>query len=108
MSVAERRREIGVLRAIGTQRRTVRGLVVVEAVTLTAVAYLLAVPLGALLGAAGMRSAAASFGFVPSYAFPWSSLPALLAVGVVVALVAALAPARHAAAILPTDALRFE
>jgi putative ABC transport system permease protein len=108
MSVIERHREIGVLRAIGTYRRTVGSLVVVEAATLTAVAYALGIPLGALLGAILMRSLGVSFGFTPHFLFPWSTLPALGVVGAIVAIAAAALPARRAAAIDPVSALRFE
>ena len=49
MSVIQRLREIGILRAIGTRRRQIRNMVVVEAATLVLVALLLALPLGWLL-----------------------------------------------------------
>jgi putative ABC transport system permease protein len=108
MSVLERRREVGVLRAIGTRRRAVAGMVLVEATTLTAVAYVLALPLGGLLGRYLTASLGDSFGFNARPIFPWSTVEWLLVVGAVVALLAAVVPARRAAVIDPVAALRAE
>ena len=49
VSVLARTHEIGVLRSVGTLRRQIRQMVLVEAITLALVAFVLAVPLGLLL-----------------------------------------------------------
>ncbi len=69
VAVSNRYREIGVLRAIGARRRHIRGMAVVEALTLAVAALVLALPLGLLLSAtaAGDHSGAArrSVGALP-------------------------------------------
>jgi len=108
MSVIERRREIGVMRALGTHRRGIGALVLVEAATLTGVAYVLGLPLGVLLGAFVSRQLGTSFGFTPHQAIPWATFPTLLAVGVLVVLGAAAVPAHRAASLDPVLAIRLE
>ena len=108
MSVLERRPEIGILRAIGTQRRTVAALFVAESATLTGIAYLLAVPLGALVAADLVPSIGRKTGFRAAYTAPWRAVPALAIVAAVVALAAALFPALRAASVDPVNVLRTE
>lgn len=108
MSVVQRTREIGVLRAVGTHRRQVAAMVLVESATLTTVALVLAVPLGVLLSVTLLRTTASSIGMVVHYVYPWQMVPVLGAIAVVVALTAAVAPGRRAARVEPVTALRFE
>ena len=108
MSVLRRTREIGVLRALGTQRAQVRSLVLVESATMVAVAAVLAIPMGWLLSFALLGNTTDVLGIVVRYRQPWQMVPALSAVAAVVALLAALAPARRAARVEPTVALRFD
>src|SRR5213078_3191292 len=49
VSVMQRYREIGLLRAVGARRRQITGMALVEAETLVAVAFVLAIPLGVLI-----------------------------------------------------------
>ena len=96
MSVVQRYREIGMLRAVGTLRRQVFGMVLIEALTLTLVALLVALPLGWVLSVGLLRGSSASLGFAVEYVFPWRALPVLAGIAVLVGLVAAAAPARRA------------
>ncbi|MBZ4242103.1 ABC transporter permease, partial [Mycobacterium tuberculosis] len=50
LSVIERRQEIGMLRAVGTQRRQIRTMITLESVQMTVYGALLGVMLGLGLG----------------------------------------------------------
>ena len=108
MSVLERTREIGLLRAVGVHRRSIGAMVRVESATLAAVALLLSVPLGAVLTTMVLRGVGASSGYRARFVFPWSSLPIVAALGVVVAVVAAAVPARRASRLDVIAALRTD
>ena len=107
-SVVQRYREIGLLRAVGTLRRQVRGVVLVESATLVAVALALAVPLGWALSAMVVHDTSAALGYAVPYVYPWASIPLVVALAVVVALAAAVAPARRAARLDVVEVLRFD
>jgi putative ABC transport system permease protein len=108
VSVVRRTREIGVLRAVGTHRRQVWGLVLVESATLALVALALALPLGWLLSVTILRSTLATLGVVVAYRQPWPLVPVIGALALATAAASAVAPARRAARIEPVTALRFE
>ncbi|MFF5446293.1 FtsX-like permease family protein [Streptomyces sp. NPDC012888] len=104
MSVAERTREIGVLRAIGMDRSGIRRMVRLEALTVAA--------FGTLLGlAAGVFGAwavgALANGAVAEYAFalPWGTLLLVCVLSLATGAVAAVVPARRAAALGPLRAV---
>jgi len=108
MVVASRTREIAVLRAAGATGRQVLGSVLVEALTVGAIASTAGAALGVAV-AAGLRRLVGAFGAeLPNG--PLVVQPATLALaallGVVVTLLAALGPARRAARVSPLDALR--
>ena len=107
-SVVQRYREIGVLRAVGTLRRQVRGVVLVESATLVAIALLLALPLGWVLSVMVVHDTSAALGYAVPYVYPWGSIPLVVGLAVAVALLAAVAPARRATRLDVVDALRFE
>jgi len=101
-SVARRTREVGIRMAIGAQRSEVVGMVVREGMALVAVG--LALGLGAAwLGSGVLKSLL--YGISPSDPITFAVVAGLLAV---VALVANVVPARRAAQIAPTEALRYE
>ncbi|HUQ39500.1 MAG TPA: FtsX-like permease family protein [Acidimicrobiales bacterium] len=108
MSVLQRYREIGVLRAIGTQRRQIRGMVTVEAVTLVLVALALSLPVGSLLSLIFVNTSARVLGFSVDYVYPWVWVPIVAVLGVVIAALAAIGPARRAARLQVVTALAFE
>lgn len=106
--VAQRRREVALLRAVGATRRQVLGGVLVEA----AAVGLVAGGLGLLLGvglAAGIRSLLQVIGVdIPSTspAVEPRTVVAALSVGLLVTVVAAVLPAWAATRVAPMEALR--
>ncbi|WP_062216461.1 ABC transporter permease [Streptomyces sp. NBRC 109706] len=108
MLVAQRTREIGLMRAIGTSRRQVNRSVLIEALLLGTVASLigfgvgigLAVGLMSLMSAIGMKLSTDDLTIDPS-------VPIIgVILGILVTLIAAYIPARRAARISPMAALR--
>ncbi|MEU6548787.1 FtsX-like permease family protein [Streptomyces sp. NPDC046915] len=107
LSVRHRRREIALLRAIGTTPGQIRRMLAAEAAVSGAVAGLLGCPLGLLL-VYWLRDRFAGHGIVPpDFPLALSPLPFLAAVLVTVltALVAVLTAALRATRIRPTEAL---
>ncbi len=106
MSVFERTREIGVLRAVGWSGRRVLRMIVLESLVLTLAAGLV----GCLLGVA-MSRLVATVPAIESFLQPTYVLSTfVLAVGIalVVGLLGALYPAIRAARLTPMEALRYE
>jgi putative ABC transport system permease protein len=106
MTVLERTREIGILRAVGWSRRRIVGMVLLEAAGVGLIGYALGCPLGVGL-AELMTMLPGSQQFVdPMY----DAGPFLLALGIAVLLsvLGALLPAWRAARISPAEALRYE
>ncbi|MBI3349469.1 MAG: ABC transporter permease [Burkholderiales bacterium] len=108
LAVLERRREIGVLRAIGARDGAILGLIQVEGLTLVVLAWLtslpLSLPLSALLEAAfGRIMFSVPWRLVPSagVAFGWLALMALIS------LLACALPARRALRIPAAQALAY-
>ncbi|GAB6862628.1 ABC transporter permease [Haloplanus litoreus] len=102
VSVTERTREIGVMKAVGARNRDVMTLFLVEAGLLGAIGAVLALPLGVAVGYAATRYADVGFALAPA----WTATAVV--VGVVVGVVAGLYPAWRAARVDPIDALRYE
>ena len=101
--VAQRRRQLGLLRAVGATRAQMRRALLVEAVVVGVLGALLGVGLGIAIAAAGtVISGSLSAGLAVR------PLPLVLAAvaGVAVTLVSALAPAHRAMVVSPLDALR--
>ncbi|MCX5384555.1 ABC transporter permease [Streptomyces sp. NBC_00083] len=104
MSVSERTREIGVLRAIGMDRPAVRTMIRLEAVCVAAFGTLLGLA-GGLFGA--WKVSGLANGAIPQYSFslPWGTLALVVALGLAVGTVAAAVPARRAARLGPLEAV---
>ena len=106
--VAQRSRELALLRAIGASRRQVTASVLFEAVVLGALGSTIGLGIGVLL-AMGIRALFATFGLDLSGAplvFEPRTVIAAYVVGIVVTTVAAYLPARRSARIAPVAALR--
>lgn len=103
LSVSERTREIGLLRAIGTSRAQVRGMLAIEASLIAVLGTLLGVGVGVAAGAV-IRVVYASNG-LERLSIPWGQLGVFLAASVLVGVVAALPPARRALKVPVLDAV---
>lgn len=107
MTVVERVRELGLLRANGATRGQVIRVVIAQALLIGVFGSLLGIALGTVLGtllAAGLRATGAVALESPAFGPPvlWLGLGA----GLVATVVAAIEPARRAAAVSPVTALR--
>ncbi|MFF0834330.1 MULTISPECIES: ABC transporter permease [unclassified Streptomyces] len=107
MLVAQRTRELALLRAVGASRRQVTRSVLIEALVVGTVAGVTGLAAGVGIGA-GLRSLLGSFGASvpdgPLVISPGTVLAAL-AVGIVVTVLAAWLPGRRAAKIPPVAAM---
>jgi putative ABC transport system permease protein len=107
ITVAQRKREFGLLRTIGASRRQVLRAVIVEAAVIGLVGSILGLLAGLIL-APGLQGLLSSFGLeLPTASTVVSARTIIVAVGVgtVVTLVSSLAPAIRATRIPPIAAL---
>ena len=107
ISVLERIREIGVLRATGSARSEIRNLIVTEGVLVATVGGSLGLLIGTILGAAGTVAAGGAAKGM-SVHIPYLALLALFAATLAVGLLASLRPAGRAASVPPVMALSEE
>ena len=106
-AVRERRRQIGMLRAMGFQSSVVRRAFLVEAAFIAIQGAVIGVALG-LVSAFQVVTNAEIFGDADvGFVVPWLAVSAILTVPVAASLVAAVGPARNAARIRPAAALRL-
>jgi putative ABC transport system permease protein len=106
LSVFERTREIGLLRAVGMATRQVRGMIRLEAIVIALFGALLGVALGLGYGAA-LVQALRSQG-IDSTSFPILQLVAYLVIGVIAGITAAWWPARRASRLDVLQAIASE
>jgi putative ABC transport system permease protein len=95
LSVIERTREIGLLRAIGLSRRQLRSMIRLESVVISVLGALLGTVLGLVFGVVLMRELRSEG--LEVIAVPWGQLAAFLVVSLLVGVLAAVFPARRAA-----------
>ena len=107
LSVAERTRENGLLRALGLTRRQMKSLLALEALFLSLTGALIGVGLGIAFGWVGIMSLPI-VGATPVMSVPWLQLVGVCAVAIVSALVASWLPGRRAAKVSPSEALATE
>ena len=107
LSVHERVREIGLLRAVGQTRRQLRAMVRWESVLVAVFGTVGGLGLGSLIGWAAMRATAASEG-IGTFAMPTTQLAVVLAVGAAVGVLASVRPARRAARVGVLTAIATE
>ena len=105
LSIFERTREIGMLRAVGTTRRQLRAMIRWEAVITSIIGGVLGVLLGILFGWAVCKGLE-SDGLV--FVFPTSQIIIFLVLSIVAGVLAAILPARRAAKLDVLAALSYE
>ena len=103
VSVTERTREIGIMKAVGAQRRDILQLFIVEAMVLGVVGAILGLGLGLVAG----FGVAELVGF-EELVVPWEWGAIAVVVGIAVGVLAGLYPAYNASKTDPIDALRYE
>ena len=108
-SVVERRQQIGVLRAIGFQRRQVQAAFLTEASSIS----LVSIVLGTALGLIVARNVIAyvpsqlNWGSVP-FVVPWLELVLIFVIVYAACLLTSWVSARRAARVYPAEALRYQ
>jgi putative ABC transport system permease protein len=105
LSIHERTRELGMLRAIGMTRRQVRRVIRYEAVITALIGALLGAALGVLFAALISRPLADE-GF--ELAYPVGQLVVILVLAALAGVLAAIGPARRASRLDVLDALAYE
>jgi putative ABC transport system permease protein len=113
MAILERRREIGILKALGAADRDVKQLFFVEAGVMGLLGGVLGAGMGWLIGKAvtwGTNLYLQRQNLPPAHVFsvPWWLVLSAIAFAVVVSLAAGLYPATRAARLNPVEALRYE
>ena len=106
LSVFERTREIGLLRAVGMTRRQLRRAVRWEAAIVATFGGLMGVVVGTVLGVAG--SLATPDSFITTVDVPYATLAVYIAVAGLAGLLAAVLPARRAGRMNILDAIAHE
>jgi putative ABC transport system permease protein len=107
MSVLERTREIGVLRALGSSRWLVRRTMLDESLLITIAGAVAGIVLGlvvAFVWVQGLDTLLPGVGF----SFPVTTIAAIAVAAVVLGAVAAILPARRAARLNPIEAINYE
>jgi putative ABC transport system permease protein len=105
LSIHERRRELGMLRAIGMSRRQVRTMIRYEAVITALIGAILGMVLGVIF-AALIAQPLKDEGFTLSY--PIGSLAVLLILAALAGVLAAIPPARRASRLDVLESLQYE
>ena len=103
LTVYERTRELGMLRAIGMTRRQVRRMIRHESVMTALIGATLGIVLGLLLG--GLLAFRVK---EIVFAVPWIQLIVFTIAAIVVGIIAAILPARRAAKLNPLEAISYE
>ena len=106
LSVLERTRELGLLRAIGLRRGQMLRMVTVESVVISLFGAVLGLAVGTGLGAAAVR--ALKDQGMTVLAFPWSQMGLYLGIAALIGMLAAILPAIRAARINVLGAIAHE
>ena len=107
LSVVERTREIGLLRALGLTRKQVRSMFGTEALILSGIAAILGIALGIGYGIAGSHALFSSIMTVQA-SVPWVQMLVVAVVSVLAGWLASVIPGRRGAKIKPAVALAEE
>lgn len=105
LSVIERTREVGLLRAVGLSRRRLRLMITLESITIAVLGAVLGLVVGLLIGVALRQSLSDD---LTELALPLGSLVAFLVIAVVFGVLAAIVPAVRASRMKVLDAIATE
>jgi putative ABC transport system permease protein len=111
LSVLQRTRELGLLRALGFSVQQLRRMILSESAQLTLTAVVLGIVLGGFYGWAGAQSLLGSLTGGPGLVFPsipWVILAVVIAGGAALTAIASWAPSRRATRVSPITALSVE
>jgi putative ABC transport system permease protein len=103
LTVFERTRELGMLRAVGMTRRQVRRMIRAESVITALMGGVIGIILGGVLG--GLLAARIDF---IVFTLPWTQLIIFAIAAIIVGLLAAIFPARRAGKLNVLEALQYE
>jgi putative ABC transport system permease protein len=102
VSVTERTKEIGIMKAVGATNRDILGLFLAESVLLGIAGAAIGIPLGLAVGYGGAVYAEVGFTIPPGW------IATALGMGIAIGVVAGVYPAWRAARVDPIEALRYE
>ena len=108
MNVAERTREIGMLRSLGMTRRQIAKMILAEAGMMGLVGGALGIVFGVLMSRTVLSSMNRMAGFRLEFTLPLAGVVVSLIIALVISQLAALWPARRAARIRIIEAIQFE
>jgi putative ABC transport system permease protein len=103
LTVFERTRELGMLRAVGMTRRQVRQLIRYESIVTALIGAALAIPLGVVLA----LMVGDAIGYA-AFTIPWGTLVVFVIAAILAGLLAAILPARRAGRLNVLAALQYE
>ena len=106
LSVIERTRELGLLRAVGLNRAQTMRMITVEAMVISVFGALLGVVVGSGLGAAVVKALEGEG--LQGVTLPWTSIGIYLLAGAVIGILAAVLPAIRAARVNVLGAIAYE
>ena len=107
LSVAERTRENGLLRALGLTKRQMKIMLALEAVFISVTGAIIGSALGIFFGAVGILALPLE-GLTIFITIPWIQIAAVIGIAVLASLVASWLPGRRAAKVSPSAALATE
>lgn len=107
MSVFERTREIGVLKAVGWRNRRILGMIIGESIVLTLVAAVVGIVMG-IIGVEVLLNVIPSSGTVIKPVITLDILARAFLIAFLVGILGGLYPAYRASRLAPTEALRYE
>lgn len=103
-NIAERRQEIGVMRAIGFQRNMILNVFLLETSFVALLGIIMGVVLGLLLSYRLFDWG--GFSDISEFVIPWGEVLLVLAIAFAVTMISTLPPSRRAARLAPAEALR--